>query len=241
MSPIVAYVLAALRVIAQPHDPVIREAFFAAMLPTPLLQEVRTRARATRSATSRESSWRWPNAGRRAIRERVRLALSRYRNLGAVERAHASLDALVADLLSQNIKPRSPLEERHDELSDPADHPDVVRLADRLRSARAEDRFIDLPRLGGVEIALKALLAQIGVTARIAREPVVDLDLLTPDDLPSLGVVLGTFKAAQLLEIGDASDAFRDFTAVDVETTGRDVGVGEIVEVAAVRVRDGRV
>ena len=189
--------LAALRVIAQPHDPVIREAFFAAMLPTPLLQEVRTRARATKRDFSRElveMAKRWPKGDTRG--NKVRLALSRYHNLGALERAHASLDALVADLLSQNIKPRSPLEERHDELSDPADHPDVVRLADRLRSARAEDRFIDLPRLGGVEIALKALLAQIGVTARIAREPVVDLDLLTPDDLPSLGVVLGTFKAA---------------------------------------------
>ena len=241
-EPVVAYVLAALRVIAQPHDPIVREAFFAAMLPSTLLQEVRTRARATKRDFSRElveMAKRWAKGDTRG--KRVRLALSRYRNLGALERAHGSLDALVLDLLSQNIKPRSPLEERHDELSDPADHPDVVRVADRLRSARAEDRFIDLPRLGGAEIALKALLAQMGVTARIGREPLGDLDLLTPDDLPSLGVVLGTFKAAQLLEIGDASDAFRDFTAIDVETTGRDVDSAEIVEVAAVRVRDGRI
>ena len=115
-----------------------------------------------------------------------------------------------------------------------------MRLADRLRSARAEDRFIDLPRLGGVEIALKALLAQIGVTARIAREPVVDLDLLTPDDLPSLGVVLGTFKAAQL---GDRRCVRRisRLHGRRCRDDGARCRIGEIVEVAADRVRDGRV
>ena len=166
---------------------------------------------------------------------------SRYRNLVALERAHGSLEALVADLLSQNIRPRSPLEERHDELSDPADHPEVVRLAERFRNARERDRYIDLPRLGGVEIALGAMLAQIGVTARVVTGATVDGDAVTPDDAPSLGLVLGTFKAAQILEIGTASDAFRDFTAVDIETTDRDLGTSEIVEIAAVRVRDGQI
>ena len=241
-EPIVAYVLAALRAIAHPHDPIVREAFFATMLPTPLLHDVRTRARATKRDFARElveMSKRFPKGDTRG--KRLRLALTRYRNLSALERAHASLDALVADLLSQNITPRSPLEERHDELSDPADYPEVVDLANRLRSAREDDRFIDLPSLGGVEIPLKALLAQVGVTARVTPEPVTEGDRLSPDDAPSLGLVLGAFKAAQLLEIGDASDAFRDFTAIDIETTGKDLDGAEIVEIAAVRVRDGRI
>src|SRR5678815_5146641 len=38
-EPIVAYVLAALRVIAYPHDPIVREAFFAATLPAPLVHD----------------------------------------------------------------------------------------------------------------------------------------------------------------------------------------------------------
>src|SRR5207302_8922226 len=35
------------------------------------------------------------------------------------------------------------------------------------------------------------------------------------------------------------TNAFRDFTAVDIETTGRDAATVEIVDIAAVRVRDG--
>ena len=241
-EPVIAYVLAALRVIAHPRDEIIRERFFATTLPAPLMHEVRVRARTRKREFARELVEMSKRLARGdANAKRIKLALSRYRNLLALERAHASLDALVADLLSQNIRPRSPLEERHDELSDPADHPEVVQLAQRLRSARERDRYVDLPRLGGVEIALGAMLAQIGVTARVTSTPTLDGDSVSPNDTPALGLVLGTFKAAQLLEIGDASDAFRDFTAIDVETTDKHLDGAEIVEIAAVRVRDGQI
>jgi superfamily I DNA/RNA helicase len=241
-EPVIAYVLAALRVIAHPRDEIVREGFFATTLPAPLMNEVRVRARARKREFARELL----ETGKRLAKgdangKRIRLALSRYRNLLALERAHASLEALVADLLSQNIKPRSPLEERHDELSDPVDHPEVVRLAGRLRAARERDRYVDLPRLGGVEIALGAMLAQIGVTSRVVSGATLDGEPFSPDDTPSLGPVLGAFKAAQVLEIGDSSDAFRDFTAIDIETTDKDLDGSEIVEIAAVRVRDGQI
>lgn len=241
-EPIVAYVLAALRVIARPDDDVLREAFFATILPAPLMHDARARARSTRRDIARtlyDMSQRLARGDSNA--KRIRLALSRYRNLTAVERAHATLDALVADLLSQNVRPRSPLEERHDELSDPAEHTEVCAIAERLREAREGDRDVDLPRLGGAEIAIRALLGQIGVTARVVTEPTPDGILLSPDDAPTLGLVLATFKAAQLLEIGESSDLFRDFTAVDIETTDNNVEAAEIVEIAAVRVRDGKI
>jgi DNA polymerase III epsilon subunit-like protein len=47
------------------------------------------------------------------------------------------------------------------------------------------------------------------------------------------------FKAAQLVRSRGFTNAFRDFTAIDVETTDRDVATAELVEMAAVRVRDG--
>ena len=241
-EPVVSYVLAALRVIAYPGDPIVREAFFAATLPAPLVNDVRVRAQASKRDFARELTEmgkRLPKGDARG--RRIRLALSRYRNLTAIERAHVSLDALVAEVLSQNVKPRSPLEERHDELSDPADHADVVKLAERLRAARVGDRYIDLPRLGGVEIAVKAMLDHVGVTARVVAEPAQAMNLLSPNDTPSLGFVLGAFKAAQMLEIGDASDAFRDFTAIDIETTDGDLELAEVVEIAAVRVRNGQI
>jgi superfamily I DNA/RNA helicase/DNA polymerase III epsilon subunit-like protein len=239
---VIAYVLAALHAIARPGDDVVRERFFAASLPPALLDHARTRARSHKRSLARELADmrdRMPRGD--SNRKWISLSLARLKNLAALERAHASLSALVADLLSQNIRPRSPLEERHDELSDPADHAEVVKLAERLRFAREQDRYVDLPRLGGVEIALGALLSQIGVTARVAAGPTPDGEPLSPDDAPALGLVLAVFKAAQLLEIGNASDTFRDFTALDIETTSKDERTAEVVEIAAVRVRDGRI
>ncbi|HUQ80781.1 MAG TPA: UvrD-helicase domain-containing protein, partial [Gemmatimonadaceae bacterium] len=241
-EPIVAYVLAALRVIAYPQDPIVREAFFGTTLPAPLIHDVRARARSSKRDFARELLEMGKRLAKGDARgRRIRLALSRYRNLTALERAHASLDALVGDLLAQNVKPRSPLEERHDEITDPADHAEVVQLTERLRNARAADRYIDLPRLGGVEIPLRALLAHAGVTARVVGKGDGDGTALAASDLPSLGLMLGTFKAVQMLEIGDASDAFRDFTAIDIETTDKNTDECEVVEIAAVRVRDGQI
>ena len=57
---------------------------------------------------------------------------------------------------------RSVLDERHDELSDPAGYPEVVRLAERLRAARERDAILWIDRLGGAEIALKGLLIGCG-------------------------------------------------------------------------------
>jgi DNA polymerase III epsilon subunit-like protein len=49
---------------------------------------------------------------------------------------------------------------------------------------------------------------------------------------------LAVFKAAQLLEIEPLAASFTSFTAVDLETTDRLTDVAEVVEIAAVRVRD---
>ena len=54
-----------------------------------------------------------------------------------------------------------------------------------------------------------------------------------------LSLPLALFKAAQLWRMGDFRNEFRDFTTIDLETTDNDVATAEIVEIAAVRVRDG--
>ena len=79
-------------------------------------------------------------------------------------------------------------------------------------------------------------LAGAGLLARrLDRDPHehTALDLVT--------LALATFKAAQLLEITGTADAFRDFTAIDIETTDKDIATAEVVEIAAVRVRDGQI
>ena len=74
------------------------------------------------------------------------------------------------------------------------------------------------------------------LTTRVGVLSIDALDAIEPDDITSVGLSLGVFKAAQLLEVDDFGAAFASFTAVDIETTDRDVTMSEIVEIAAVRV-----
>jgi DNA polymerase III epsilon subunit-like protein len=241
---VVAYVMAALRVIANPADDLFRDAFFGVVLPRPLFDEARARAEASRHDLRRQlnhMATRLPRAHENG--RQVRRALIDWRNLVAVGKRHTTLASLVQELLSRRVgKLRSVLDDRHDEITDPASLPDVVRLADRLRAARDRHAEIWMPRMGGIEIALKGMLTAIGFTAvRLAGEAGPDSMRIGPDDVPSVGIALGVFKAAQLLEMTDAVAAFTSFTAVDLETTDRDTTKAEIVEIAAVRVRDGQI
>src|SRR5437899_11369767 len=64
-------------------------------------------------------------------------------NLRALPRSHRALAPLVDEILSQSVGPyKNALEERHDELTDPADIPEAVRLAERLAGAIAAEQSI---------------------------------------------------------------------------------------------------
>jgi DNA polymerase III epsilon subunit family exonuclease len=54
-------------------------------------------------------------------------------------------------------------------------------------------------------------------------------------------MALGVFKAAQLIEMSSSSASFTDFTTIDIETTDNDTANADVVEIAAVRVRGGRI
>jgi DNA polymerase III epsilon subunit-like protein len=69
--------------------------------------------------------------------------------------------------------------------------------------------------------------------------PPADAERVVAEDAPSLGLPVALFKALQLLRCGDAANRFRSFTAVDIETTDNALETAEVVELAAVRVRDG--
>jgi superfamily I DNA/RNA helicase/DNA polymerase III epsilon subunit-like protein len=242
-DPVVGYVLAALRVIAAPKDDVHRDAFFATVLSRVLYDDARVRAEETRHDLARQLI-RMAARHARADEDgrQIRRALYQWRNLEAIGSRHASLSSLIKDLLSHRVgQRRSVLEERHDELSDPADHAEVVSLADRLREARERRAQIGLPFLGGVEIPIRGILRELGYgDVHIGVGPVRGWEHIGPGDCPTLGFPLGLFKAAQLLESRDFSSASRDFIAIDLETTGDDTEAAEIVEIAAVQMRGGR-
>lgn len=242
-DPVIAYAIAALRMIATPRNDVHREAFFGAVLPRTLFDDARARAEASRRDLHRQLVYmgaRLPRASEDG--RRIRRALADLTNLAALGRRHTNLASLIQELLSKRIgRRRSVLEEHHEELGDPAADTDVIALTEHLRAARDGDRPIQLPLLGGIGIALDAILGVLGcrhAPADAPRDPAAQS--IDAGGTPRPGFALGLFKAAQLLESEEVVSAFDDFTAIDLETTDRHTETSEIVEIAAVRVRGGR-
>ncbi|HEV8196117.1 MAG TPA: UvrD-helicase domain-containing protein [Gemmatimonadales bacterium] len=246
-DPVVRYLVAALRVIAEPGDPLRQEAFARVVLPPMVWSTI---------ASEAERKKQDPVAWMRTVAKRLakddetgkklRRADYALQNLPALGRKHSALAGLVEDLLSQRVgEYRTVLEDRHDELSDPASDPEVVALADRLRGALHGRRRVWLPRMGGLELALSGLLLRAGVTSVAyldgAALPREDDVTISPQAGGRPGLALGLFKALQMVHAGALQDAFRDFVSVDLETTDKDIATCDIVELGAVRVREGRV
>lgn len=240
-NPVVKYVVGALRVIACPTDEVCRDNFFSMVLPRPLFEEARAQAQAAKHTLPRRL--KEMAAGRPRGDEttrQIRRALAAWKNLEATGRSHNTLESLVHELVAQRRSLRSVLHERHDDLSDPAANAEVVRLADRLRRARELDTVIWIDRLGGAEVALKDMLIACDFRHfALGGDRPADAECLECADCESLGLALGLFKALQLLEIGDFTHGSQNFTAVDLETTDSDASIARVIEIAAVRVRDG--
>jgi superfamily I DNA/RNA helicase len=242
-DPVVSYVIAALRVIASPNDAIHKEGFLQVVLPKPLFDGARAKA---------EENHKRPlpyleQLARELPREhgdskKIWRGFYALRNLVALGTRHTTLASLVEELLSQRVGEfRTVLEEHHDELTDPAEDDDVQRLADKLSAAIDKGHTVWIPPLGGAEIALKRILAGIGLRhVELGRFcPEGALSLLSAGE-SSLGIALALFKAAQLARTRAFSNHFRDFTAVDIESTDKDIARSEIVEIAAVRVRGGK-
>jgi DNA polymerase III epsilon subunit family exonuclease len=241
-DPVIAYVVAALKVIADPTDDVNQEEFLRVVLPPSLLDLLRTKVeqggdglRARMESHARTLGRRDPAASK------LWRALFALRNLESLGRKHDDLVSLVEELLSQRVGVyRTMLEERHQELSDPLSDPDVVRLAERLGRALNVGAMVWVEPMRGLEIPLRALLQGVGFTRfGIGPTPPVDAEQIAASDCPSTGLALGVFKALQVVATRKGDSALRDFTAIDIETTDKNVATAEIKDLGAVRVRNG--
>jgi superfamily I DNA/RNA helicase len=243
-DPVVRYLVAALRVIAQPDDPLRQEAYVRVVLPPTLWADIASEA----ERTNREPlDWMRVVAQRlgkgNEDAKKIWRAASALQNLSTIGTRHNTLRALVEELLSQRVgEYRTALDERHDELSDPAADPHLVRLAEDLERARLGRVPVVLPELGGMEIALAGMLERIGVRAIAGRRSGVGEPgtiAIGSDAGGPLGLAFGMFKALQLVATRTLRDAFPDFVAIDTETTDFDPASCEVIDLAAVRVRNG--
>ncbi|MGH7703305.1 MAG: UvrD-helicase domain-containing protein, partial [Gemmatimonadales bacterium] len=245
-DPVIAQVAASLRIILAPDDPLLVEALAEIVLPPHLLEEIRggddrggdlpqaLRAfvgRAKRSHPDAKRAWRF---------------IYHVENLEALRKRHTTLSGLVEELLAQPLgEYRNALEERHEELSDPAADPKVTALAAKLSGALAGRAKVWVRPGAGVEIALRGLLVGGGVTMVGYLDPGVspgpgDL-VLEPHDGGGHELPLAVFKALQLIHSRDFGGGFPEYVSFDLETTSDDTSTCEIVEIGAARVRNGEV
>src|SRR6266699_2483799 len=258
---VIKYVIAALRIVRDPGDPVALEAFARCVLSAHFLQEVEAAISAsppvplsTTSASRPDPlSTTWRGGMQDDFLAAIR-ALARRRpaqdpdtkklwrlvfqveNLRALPRSHRALAPLVDEILSQSVGPyRNALEERHDELTDPAAIPEAMRLAERLGAAIAAEQDIVIEPQGGLEIALRGMLAAAGVRHVPSS---TNLHHPPPTSIPSPLIL---FKALQLVHAKELDTALERYVTFDLETTDKDVDVCEIVEVGAVRVVGGEI
>ena len=251
-DPVVRYLIAALRVISFPGDPVVNEQFARQVLPHSLCDAIRKQAESAKLGFM-------PFLRRRARElaytdedgRKIRRALSAMQNLTALGERHDTIEALIEEILSQRVGPyRTILEERAEDLSDPLSSPEACRLAAALERVRdARGRVLIRP-MGGLEIGLAGLLNgggirlvdYLGAAGAIPAQasPGPDDLVLDAEWSGPLGLAMTTFKALQLVN-ARSQDTFRDFVVVDLETTDRDIATAEIVEIAAVRVRNWKV
>jgi superfamily I DNA/RNA helicase len=241
-DPIVSYVVNALRVIAAPDDPIHQEGFLKVVLPKALFEDARVKAEEQGQTLMTQLVQMARDLPKEhGDRRKIWRSFYALRNLAALGATHKELSTLVDELLSQRVgEYRTVLEENSDELSDPAEHDEVQILAGRMSHALDNSLTVWIPQMGGIEIALKGILAGIGLNrVQLGGTPPQKYVGIGHSDAPYLGIGLGLFKAAQLIRSSTFSNHFRDFTAVDLETTDNDTSKAEIVEIAAVKVRGG--
>jgi len=131
-------------------------------------------------------------------------------------KAHDRLDAVIDEILTQTAGPyRNKLEERHDELTDPASWPAAVQLAERLKAGN----ITAPPAIRGMLVAAGILNVGVGP---------IDGDALT------------VFKALQLLHSSTVATLDR-YVTFDFETTDHSVETCGVVEVGAARVVHGEI
>ncbi|HET8624600.1 MAG TPA: UvrD-helicase domain-containing protein, partial [Gemmatimonadales bacterium] len=240
---VLASVISSLQVIAAPDDPVTIEVFAARVLPPAMVEQVRLGAPAgTEFPAALRVFARRPGGdpdGRKARR-----FIRHVENLRALRQAHDSLRPLVNDLLGTlSGRYQSPLEDRYLDLTDPLECPGAAELADRLARTAERGGTVWVAPDYGVELAVIGMLraARISSVRRIASPQLLgpnDLRLQPNEVRPECWPLI-VFKALQVLHTRGLKDRLRDYVAFDLETTDDDVGECGIVEIAAVRVRNG--
>jgi superfamily I DNA/RNA helicase len=240
---VVGWVVASLRVIRSPDDPILLGALAELALNPALRQEVRKASSRDKDFLVNLRAFASLRPKGDSDRRRVWRLIYHLENLRGMGRSHQSLSGLVDELLARPIGAgRNPLEEYHHDLREPSLYPGAAVLARRLARCVASEGRVWVEPSGGVEIPLVAMLRGAGITnahrLMPGEVPAADDVVLRGGPGPEAGLPLRLFKALQLVHTQNLKADFDDFVAFDIETSDFDFDASQIVDIAAVRVRD---
>jgi DNA polymerase III epsilon subunit family exonuclease len=241
-DPVIGRVIASLRVVASPQADLEIEHLANRVLPEVLLAAVRQapgdsflarlRSHAELKGPDAPACWRF---------------LYQVENLRGLGRTTWSLAGVVKTVWDEGLGGyESPLERSHDRLVDPEALPDACALGGRLLEVAARGERILLAPADGLEIPVKIMLQrtlpalQVDYLAR-AEDCENQFSILDPRSSTEerLGVTR-VFKALQWVEGRSYQPTLTRYVAFDTETTGNDIDQCEVVELAAVKVCDGK-
>ncbi len=176
---VVGWVIASLRVIRSPDDPILLGALAALALSPALRQEIRKASSREKDFLRNLRAFATQRPKGDADRRRVWRLIYHLENLRGMGRSHQSLTGLVDELLARPIGAgRNPLEEYHHDLREPSLYPGALALAKRLTQCVASEGRVWVEPRAGLEIPLIAMLRGAGIT-RAHR--------LTSADVPGAG------------------------------------------------------
>jgi ATP-dependent DNA helicase UvrD/PcrA len=254
-DPVIGQLVSSLRIAVSPDSQLDIEGLARSVLPeqllirfdaqvgVPLLERITAYARAHRDVEAK-SCWR---------------LIYQIENLKRLRGVHHSLLDLVDGILALGIgRYVNPLERLLDRLTDPEANLQAVELSDAIARTRQSGGRILVAPAHGLEIPVTLILRQALAdrTVRYLRgcEPAPEDVVLamgeTPNSEPAVVVSVEhrdelrtttVFKALQLLEARATKRLLDEYVVFDTETTDKDIDACEVVELAAVRVRDGHV
>jgi len=256
-DPLIGRVLAALRVIAQPDSELNLEMLARKVFSDAVLTEVRRRPEF--DLLSRFRGFADENTSAEA-KDCWRF-LYQVENLKSLGRSHASLSNLIAAIIAEGIGPyESALDACHEQLLDPENLLLAHHIGQHLRDVSQRRRALWITPLNGLEIPVRVMIQRVFPALVIHRyegeaKPEREDLLLALSPVPAppgvrmmvipaypqqMRMVL-LFKALQLVESRQFRKSFADYVVFDTETTGKDVNECDIVELAAVKVRQGKI
>ena len=225
---VIGYVMTALRVVRSPDDPAALHAFAQSVLSQHFLQEVEAAIGSEGDFLVQVRALAQRRPRHDPDTKKLWRLTFQIENLRSLGRSQRTLNDVIEEILSQSVGPfKNVLEERHDELSDPAELPEARRVAEEIEKGHD----ISFVPKGGVEIALRGMLAAAGYR-RLPVTPtgtIIDADALT------------VFKALQLLHSKDIGRPLDRYVTFDFETTDDDVATCGVVEIGAARVVNGEI